>query len=488
MNLPPPDKKPLHPHRQQLTRRAWMPLAAASLMAAAQGCDVGKPNAGKRKVLVDSVHATNFLDDGLKPDEYDYHHVTGLRRAFEFLAAQGVQREEMTSGRLTPQRLAGAGMLFINLVSAERPPFLVSEIQAVKQYLEQGGSLFLITDHSNCYYHAHRLQPLLTTLGIRSYVDTACDVPPHVLGQGNGWVVVTDFDTHPVTQGLTCIAQQTGGVVDSRYAVARTSESSWADAWKPGAYLEDVSPGLFGDFNRSDDEEGGPLGVVLARETGLGRIVIVADQNMLGDVFLHYADNYRLWQNACAYLLRDAKLAEPDAYHQMHQPRIFMHEDYTASNWGETSTLGYHSAWASLNRNYWAFAGDVAVTAQQSPAPDLLIFAHNRHELKPPQVAAVGQHLTRGGNLLILTAEENLATQRSGIIGAVRTAMDLDELKATRTRHTHQVVAGNGALHIYASTHSFQNFTTAGPAVQPSDEQQKRMQLLNEVVASAMPT
>jgi len=469
------------------TRRAWFPAAAAVTLAAAGGCQQGA-SGRRRRVLIDSVHAANFLDGGLQPGDYDYHRMQGLRRAFDFLLSQQVECEEMTSGRLTPQRLAGAGMLFLNLVSAERPPFLVSEIEAIRRYIEEGGSLFVITDHSNCYYHTHRLQPLLTTLGIRSFYDTVCDEAPHSLSDGNGWIAVTDFDTHPVTQGLSCIAQQSGGRIDNRYAVARTSKKAWADKWKPGDYLEGVSPGLFGDFKYNEGEIRGQLGIVLARQLGRGRIVIVSDQNMLGDVFINYADNYRLWLNSCAYLLHDKSLAAADSYHQLHGPHIFCHEEYSRAAWGNNGTLGHHNAWAACSRRQWAFAGDVARSATHTPAPRLLVFAHNRYRLKPPQIAAVKQHLSGGGNVLILTGDPDFANQRSGVTGAVREAMGLNELHVTRTAHTQLAATGSsGGLHVVAGKGVFQNFTMPLPTEEPTADQAQRIKTLHAVIATAMP-
>ena len=62
-------------------------------------------------------------------------------------------------------------------------------------------------------------------------------------GDGTGkhpnWIAITRFEKHPVTEGLRCIAFQTGGTVDDFYAVARTSEKSWATiSSAPGALLE----------------------------------------------------------------------------------------------------------------------------------------------------------------------------------------------------------------------------------------------------------
>ncbi len=263
-------------------------------------------------ILVDWIHANDFSMIGLQPGVYKYHVLCGFRLAFSYLESRGAGREYVSEGPLTLDLLNRHKLLFINLVSAEREPFLVSEIQAICEYVAGGGSLFVITDHSNAYFHAHQLKPLLTALDIRSSTATACDEAPNTLGEGHAWITVTRFKEHPVTTGLRCIALQTGGCVDARDAVAMTSESSWADEWSAGIYGDGNGPGFLGDLERNPEEAAGPLGVVLAKDYQKGRILIVSDQNLFADPFLNYADNFRLWLNGMAWLLRDDALRQPD--------------------------------------------------------------------------------------------------------------------------------------------------------------------------------
>ena len=105
--------------------------------------------------------------------------------------------------------------------------------------------MFVVTDHTNAYFHAHILKPLFTELDIDTHTSTACDVPPYTLGSGNGWISVTRFKPHPITAGLHRIAMQTGGCVDLRFAVALTSEDSWADAWRPVPFGEEDGLGFY---------------------------------------------------------------------------------------------------------------------------------------------------------------------------------------------------------------------------------------------------
>ncbi len=368
-------------------------FASALILLGLSNSFAGEPRG--HRVLVDSIHANNFLSAGLTADGYSYHQQQGFHRAFEYLKEQGVQVDEIADGRLDGERLKNANLLFLNLVSAEKPPFLVSEIAAIKAFVEGGGALLVITDHSNCYFHAHRLEPLFTELDMVSFTDTACDVAPHTIGEGNGWLAITRFKEHPVTQGLACLGMQTGGRVDPRYAVAHTSDESWADRWHTGPYGEENSPGFYGNFVYTVGEERGPLGVVLAKDFGRGRIVNVADQNMLGDPFLNYADNYKLWLNSIAWLLGDERLADPRPYLSRRADRVMLRERPGAAVFGSSSTDGYLNAFMLISRRHWAFAGDFASDAVDAGS-GLLVLADDDVDLTAEEAKKIAAHLNAG--------------------------------------------------------------------------------------------
>ena len=349
------------------------------------------------RILVDSIHAHNALRPAGELEACNYHYVYGFRRAFDWLGRCGLEYDEVTTGRLDAARLRRYRLVFINLVSADLPPFMTGEIAALRDYVWHGGSLLVITDHSNCYYHAYKLAPLLEQLGIESPVETACDRPPHTLGPGNGWIAITRFAPHPVTAGLRCIAFQSGGVVDARYAVASTSPASWGDRWQVNPYGEGNAPGFYGNWEQDPGERSGPLGVVLARKFGRGRVVIVGDQNIFGDPFLNYADNYRLFLNTIAWLTGQPAIADYRAYEQSRSPRLLLYEDYTRAAFGNSSAAGYNNVFAAIGRALPAFARD------ELTAPcDLMVFAHDNYPLAPDALEAVTRHLRAGRSVVFL--------------------------------------------------------------------------------------
>ncbi len=440
------------------------------------------PQRGGTGVLIDAIHANDFSTIGLKPGVYEYHHIIGHRIAMEYLRSRGVRCDRATQRRLDASRLAPYRLLFIPLVSSERPPFLVSEIAAIRSFVARGGSLFVVTDHTNVYFHAHLLQPLLTELDIASLTDTACDDWPQKLGNGNGWIAITRFKPHPVTSGLKCIAFQTGGCVDSRNAVALTSERSWADAWHTGIFGKENAPAFYGNFERDVGERAGPLGVVMAKTFGAGRIVIIGDQNMLSDTFINYADNYRLWLNAAAWLLGQEALREPGPYDQWRKPRILIYERYDRAAVGVSESSGCYHLWALLSRHHWAFADD-----RISVPSELIVFPYNDSLMPAEHAAAVAAHLRRGKNVLILNAEGPTLLDEPSVIAQVLGAAGVQEPKRhTRPGRLVLELPGCGAIHVLGPNQVLDNGTVAEPTRPPTAAEEERNQMILEAVREAI--
>jgi hypothetical protein len=265
-------------------------------------------------LLVDRVHTSKQpYDEDLAMDAYGYSHMHGFARAFAPARAAGVDIEPMR-WRWSGRRLAGASAVFMNLASGDNAALRTSEVVALEAFVRRGGGLVLITDHSNCYFHAELLLPLTRALGITLPPATAADpAPGHKLSEHTvSWIRVFAQSDHPVMAGVHELGWMTGGAVQGLTALATTSAESWYDKWEP--YRKGDSSGFTGDLERQPDEEPGPVTVVGAGTHGAGRVVVLTDQNAFGATMIGYEDNQRLFTNALAWAMgRDLPIPTRDA-------------------------------------------------------------------------------------------------------------------------------------------------------------------------------
>lgn len=353
-------------------------------------------------VLVDLFHSRkqNPEDYYLHRGNYDYQGVFGYRRAFDHLETHGYRWTSIRSLRLSPQRLAGFDVLFINLVDNQRPAFSASEIEAIQDFVRRGGGLFVIADHTNVYRHAERVNPLLRPMGIEVLYHTAVDYPPAYSVAGTAWIMAFDLDEHPVTADVEMVSMQTGGALATNHGVVHTSARSFADWWNP----EDTS-GYYGNWTHDGDdnlEPRGPLPIVAAREFGEGRVVVAADQNMFGDAWLHFGDNFALFNNAMEWLaaapssipLRDRS---PSGHH------IALDLDSTNYRVGRNGNSGYYNFFVHLNR-------DREVTAHASTGidyrADTLIFLTPSESFEQAELSSVRDFLESGGQVVVSIAPD----------------------------------------------------------------------------------
>jgi len=219
-----------------------------------------------------------------------YHQTTGFRRGFEYLRSRGIVCDRVTEAARRPAVVA-LPALFINLVSSERPPFWFP------RSLPSGrSSLGRVApgDHRplNCYWHTSN-SSRCSRNGHRVADRHGMQEPPYALGTVAPGSRSRDSSAS-VTTGLERLACRPAAVSP---ALGRglSSERSWLTLG-PRASTREERAGLPG-IMRGSGERSGPLGVVMAR-TWTRPDCRRRDENMLGDAFINYADNYRLWLNA----------------------------------------------------------------------------------------------------------------------------------------------------------------------------------------------
>lgn len=269
--------------------------------------------AGPVRILVDLVHTyeNNPVNYHLNKCTYEYYNSYSVFRLFRIFSQAGIDWNCVKSGLLTKEVLAYYDVLFINLIHEQMPHFTREEISAIHQFVDEGGGLFVICEHTNAYHGAEKINPLIIPLGIELLWATAldndnnCTVSP-------GWILVTNLDaSHPVNEGVSTIHMKSAAplkLVESKMldsegrfprtrTVASLSQHGWAD--QAGT----LAPDFYGDgkFTPGKDERGA-FPVCATSEFGLGKVFVIGDQNIHGDAWLHFRHNFRQVANSIEWL------------------------------------------------------------------------------------------------------------------------------------------------------------------------------------------
>ncbi len=342
------------------------------------------------RVLEDNVHSTkqnSTITSRFWHFQYDQSH--GYSKAFASLYPDGFAHHRLVSGRLSPEMLAGYDVYFLNLTDRSRPAFTPEEIDAIVDFVEKGGAMVVITDHTNCYRSAERTGPLVERFGWSLPYVTLNDRPPDVF-KGNHWVFISRFADHPVTAGLRRIGLFGAGAVEGPGSVAFSSENAWGDRWNP-----DAPPSYWGNWIQDADEPSGVLSAVNVAETGAGRAVIVSDQNIFGNAYLGFADNLELWKNIFRWCAFREQEPSPEPLRRM----LAMDGRVDGQAAVNSSSFGYLALHEHLGRQdaYWvrAFVDLPAST------PDLLFLLEPSLAASPEDPASARSVLEAGGQVIL---------------------------------------------------------------------------------------
>lgn len=220
-----------------LTVLLWT-LSASPLMA--QG----------RHILFDLSHGEARFSN-----PYDYQSVSGWGPAMDRLVAAGFTWSPIPEGAtITPDALSSGSLL---IVAEPILNFSPGEVEAILQFVRQGGSLLLANDFN----------PAINDIAAPTDVV-------FLLGPNSGFTTVTDIVPHPVTEGVTQIDWTAGAPL-----LVGTSAT-------PLAYLQ-----------------GQP--VIAYQEYGLGRILYIGDNEVFSNYGINDPDNAPLLLNMAEWLAAD---------------------------------------------------------------------------------------------------------------------------------------------------------------------------------------
>ncbi len=365
-------------------------------------------------ILTDHYHARkqNNEDYVLTKDTFNYQGVFGFRRAFNHLEKAGYNWASIRTMELSPERLEGFDVLFINLVSGTRPDFTDDEVDTIIDFVDQGGGLFVIADHTNVYHHAERVNRFLKPMGVEVLYHIAVDYPPEHAVAGLGWILVDNLTDHPIAEDLDMVSLQTGGPMESDGPVALTSEESFADFWDP----EDDG-GFYGNWKFDGDEEvepKGPLQVFAGVEYGEGRVVVAGDQNMFGDAWLHMVDNFELMMNSFEWAAQQEDKAEVRLRDVRPKGTIVgLEQPHSDFKGGSPGGKGYFVFFVNLNRDHDVTGtGNVRLDNEQ----DVLMMLNPRKDFSDDEVEDIREYLDAGKKVFVTFEPDDISPAAAGLL------------------------------------------------------------------------
>jgi hypothetical protein len=235
------------------------------------------------RVLCDEWHSESWSCSAERAREFQPENPAGAsyQRAAAELAGRDFVVERNMEGPLTPERLAGVGVLVLphpcdphweRTTSRHSPALSHEEIEAVQAWVRAGSGLLVITEYEHDKY-GDNLNELLAPAGLRIengkvFDRTACahDNPE--------WFLAAPADESPLGHLAAKACFYRAGWVEGGDAAWRASP----EAYPPGA------------------------AVIATASLGAGWIAVVTDSVLFGDERIGEYDHVQLWLNLVYWL------------------------------------------------------------------------------------------------------------------------------------------------------------------------------------------
>jgi ABC-type uncharacterized transport system involved in gliding motility auxiliary subunit len=195
------------------------------------------------------------------------------------------------------------------VVASPTVPLMAGELTLIKQYIDKGGNLLLLTDPNNA-----NVNPLLDYLGIRVLAGTLVDGQSKVYGIDDpSFVLASEYSKHPITKGFKTItvypataaleAEPTSPF--KAEALLTTAKQSWTETGVISGKIR---------FDAGSDEKAGPLNFAYALTRTLNkteqRIVVVGDGDFLSNTYIGNVGNLDMGLRLVNWLIHDDKFID----------------------------------------------------------------------------------------------------------------------------------------------------------------------------------
>jgi len=195
------------------------------------------------------------------------------------------------------------------IISAPAVPLMAGEITLIKQYIDKGGNLFILTDPNNA-----NLTPLLDYIGIRVLAGTLVDGQSKLYGIDDpSFVLASEYTKHPITKGFqTITVYPATAALDSDLTSPFKAEVLLSSAKQSWTETSPVSGKI--RFDAGGVERAGPLNFAYALTRKVNdteqRIVVVGDGDFLSNTYIGNVGNLDMGLRMVNWLIHDDKFID----------------------------------------------------------------------------------------------------------------------------------------------------------------------------------
>jgi ABC-type uncharacterized transport system involved in gliding motility auxiliary subunit len=224
--------------------------------------------------------------------------------------------KELSRRKISPQTINLATIPAIPdnssllVLSAPSVPFLAGEIDIVKNFLQRGGNLLVLSDPGNS-----RLEFLLHDLGLNQLPGTLVDAAANLYKITDPtFIIASEYAEHPLTRGFQLISlfpAAAGFEVGEEteflaVSLLSTSPKSWTET---GPLTGKIS------FEPPNGERPGPIPFAFALTRNLNpeteqRVVVVGDGDFLANAYIGNVGNLDLGLRMVNWLAHDDRFIE----------------------------------------------------------------------------------------------------------------------------------------------------------------------------------
>ncbi len=237
------------------------------------------------RVLIDEYHSQ--WEDTTRPLDTDWYGLLSTYNYYSWARWLGYhyQVSTNTNTTLTSQLLSDYDILILKCPTES---YSAEEVQSIKSFVEVGGGLYLIGDHTNVFGMNTFLNQVLEEFGLRFKTDATYE-----LGTGNLTVYTPDpFFSHPVIRHVSrfdfmtsCTLEPTSVLSSARIENIIIGNRIISE---PGTYSTE---NFFRESVASADSEFGYLLQAAAIKYGDGRVVAFTDSTVFSS-FCLFTDGY----------------------------------------------------------------------------------------------------------------------------------------------------------------------------------------------------